>query len=151
MPKIARASSPLYSSSFCVFTSLLEEPPFTLTLGVNHDHVCVCVCACACSAPQLCPTLCDAIDYSPPGSSLHGISQARILEWVAISFSRRSSRSRDWPLVSYVSALAGGFFTGEPPGDPISHPNLISYQLLSSADFMSWIPVWFILKQISLS
>jgi len=41
---------------------------------------------------QLCPTLCDPIDCSLPGSSIHGIFQARILEWVAISFSRRSSQ-----------------------------------------------------------
>ena len=41
---------------------------------------------------QLCPTLCDPIESSPPGSSVHGISQARILEWVAISFPRRSSQ-----------------------------------------------------------
>ena len=37
---------------------------------------------------QSCPTLCDPVDYSPSGSSVHGILQARILEWVAISFSR---------------------------------------------------------------
>ena len=43
-----------------------------------------------------CPTLCDPMDCSPPGSSAHGIFLARILEWVAISFSRRSSRPRDW-------------------------------------------------------
>ena len=41
----------------------------------------------------LCPTLCDPVDCSPPGSSVHGILQARILEWVAIHFSRASSRS----------------------------------------------------------
>ena len=40
---------------------------------------------------QSCPTLCDPVDCSPPGSSVHGILQARILEWVAISFSRKSS------------------------------------------------------------
>ena len=40
---------------------------------------------------QLCPTLCDPMDCSPPGFSVHGILQARILEWVAISFSRGSS------------------------------------------------------------
>ena len=40
---------------------------------------------------QLCPTLCNPVDCSPPGSSVHGILQARILEWVAISFSRGSS------------------------------------------------------------
>ena len=44
---------------------------------------------------QLCLTLCNLKDCSPPGSSLHGILQARILEWVAIPFSRGSSRSRD--------------------------------------------------------
>ena len=40
---------------------------------------------------QLCPTLCDPMDYSPPGSSVSGILQARILEWVAVPFSRVSS------------------------------------------------------------
>ena len=44
---------------------------------------------------QLCPTLCDPMDYSLPGSSFHGIFQARVLEWVAISFSRESSRPSD--------------------------------------------------------
>ena len=43
----------------------------------------------------LCPTLGDPMDYSPPGSSVHGIFQARILEWVAMSFSRESSQPRD--------------------------------------------------------
>ena len=44
---------------------------------------------------QLCPTVCHPVDCSPPGSSVHGISQARILEWVAISSSRISSLPRD--------------------------------------------------------
>ena len=44
---------------------------------------------------QSCPTLCDPMDCSPPGSSVYGILQARVLEWVAISFSRGSSRPRD--------------------------------------------------------
>ena len=44
-----------------------------------------------CSVAKLCPTLCDPMDCSLPGSSVHGISQARILEWVALSFSRGSS------------------------------------------------------------
>ena len=51
---------------------------------------------------QSCPTLCDPMDCSPPGSSIHGIFQARILEWVAISFSRRSSWPRDWTWVSHI-------------------------------------------------
>ena len=49
---------------------------------------------------QSCLTLCDPVDCSPPGSSIHGILQARILEWVAISFSRGSSRPRDRTQVS---------------------------------------------------
>ena len=44
---------------------------------------------------QLCPTLCDPMNCSPPGSSIHGIFPARVLEWVAISVSRGSSQPRD--------------------------------------------------------
>ena len=51
---------------------------------------------------QLCPTLCDPMDCSPPGSSVHGIFQPRILEWVAISFSRGSSWPRDRTRVSHI-------------------------------------------------
>ena len=54
---------------------------------------------------QSCPTLCNPVDCSPPGSSVHGILQARILEWVAISFSRGSSRPRDWTQVSRRQTL----------------------------------------------
>ena len=52
---------------------------------------------------QSCPTLCDPMDCSPPGSSVHGIFQARILEWAAISFSRGSSQPRDWTQVSRIT------------------------------------------------
>ena len=52
-----------------------------------------------------CPTLCDFMDYRSPGSSIHGISQARILEWVAISFSRGSSWSRDQTCLFCVSCI----------------------------------------------
>ena len=61
-------------------------------------------------------TLCDPIRLCPLGSSVHRISQARILEWVAISFSRGPSRPRDQTHVSWFPALAGWFFTTEPPG-----------------------------------
>ena len=50
-------------------------------------------------------TLCDPTDCSPPGFSVHGILQARILEWVAISSYRGSSQSRDWTHVSWVSCI----------------------------------------------
>ena len=57
---------------------------------------------------QLCPTLCDPKDCSLPGSSVHGILQARILEWVPIPFSSGSSQPSDWTQISYI---AGRFFT----------------------------------------
>ena len=70
-----------------------------------HTHMCACnnfkaaepLCA------QSCVTLCDPVDGSPPGSSLHGIFQARILECIAISYSRGSSQVRDQTRVSSVS------------------------------------------------
>ena len=67
---------------------------------------------------QSCCTLCHPMDCSPPGSSAHGILQARILEWVAISSSRGSSWPKDWTRVSCSSCIAGRFFTAEPPGKP---------------------------------
>ena len=51
---------------------------------------------CACSVAQSCLTLCDPVDCNPLDFSVHGISQARILEWVAISFSKGSFQPRDW-------------------------------------------------------
>ena len=60
---------------------------------------------CVCSVPQSCPTLCDPMDCSLPGSYVHRIFQARMLERVDISYSRVSSQPRDWshiPCVSYT-------------------------------------------------
>ena len=53
---------------------------------------------------QSCLTLCDPMDCSLPGSSIHGIFQARVLKWVAISFSRGSSQPMDWTLVSRIAS-----------------------------------------------
>ena len=54
---------------------------------------------------QLCPTLCNSVDCSLPGFSVHGISQARILEWTAISYSRGSFWPRDWTQVSGIVGI----------------------------------------------
>ena len=54
---------------------------------------------------QLCLTLCNSLDHSPLDSSVHGILQARILEWIAISFSRGSSHPRDQTHISCVSCF----------------------------------------------
>ena len=78
---------------------------------------------------ESCPTLCDPMHYSSPGSSVHGIFQARILEWVAISF------SRDLPvpgieLTSLASpTLADRFFTAAPLRKPILRVHMMLYQI----------------------
>ena len=62
----------------------------------------LCMCMRACSVAKLCPTLYKPLDCSPPTSSLLGIFQAKILEWVAISSSRGSSQHRDWTSMSCI-------------------------------------------------
>ena len=69
---------------------------------------------------QLCPTLCDPMDCSLPGSSLHGILQAKILECVAISFSRGSSQPRIQPGSPTLQADA---LTSEPPEENVQIKN----------------------------
>ena len=74
--------------------------------------------SCSCLVPQSCPALCDPTDCSRPGSSVSGILQARILEWVAISSSRGSS----WPRIqACVSCITGGFFITKSPGKPLEN------------------------------
>ena len=78
---------------------------------------------------QLCPALCDPVDCNPPGSSVHGILQARMLEWVVRGSSqffqervlewvpRGSSQPREQTRVSCISCTAGGLFTAQPLGN----------------------------------
>ena len=93
-----------------------SSPNKTLSLcGCSHilfqhwsEFLGVYVCA---QSLNQCLTLCGSVDYSLPGSSVHGIFQARILTWVPIPYSRGSSHPRDQTCVSAYPALAGGFFT----------------------------------------
>ena len=78
--------------NFC----LLLLPP----LNVFQIHT---LLVCACTRDQLCPTLCSPTDCSPPDSSVHGLFQARTLEWVATSYSRGYSRPRDGTHISCAS------------------------------------------------
>ena len=68
---------------------------------------------------QSCPNLCKPMDCSPPGSSVHRILWAKILEWIAIPFSTGSSWSRDQTHVSWGSCIAGRFFIPEPLRKPL--------------------------------
>ena len=80
---------------------------------------------------QLSPTLCDPMDYSPPGSSVHGIFQARILGWVAIAFSRGSSQLRVW---TQVSCFSGRFCVIWATGYSLHKYMLVSTQLRLQED-----------------
>ena len=81
--------------------------------GMHRENWCVqggsaCSLCCVCVCQLLSRVqLCDSMDCSPPGSSVHGILQARILEWIAVPFSRGSSRPRD---LTPVSHIVGRFF-----------------------------------------
>ena len=81
---------------------------------------------CYCSVTQMCPTLCDPIDCSPPGSSVHGILKAWILGWVAISSTRASSRPRD---LNHVSCIGR-------PGFRVLHYHQEFAQLMSTDSIM---------------
>ena len=81
---------------------------------------------------QLCPTLQNPMDCNLPGSSVHEILQAKILEWVAIPFSRGSSQPRDG---NWVSFIAGRFFTIWPTGEALSP--------IQTLDLLRKDPCWF--------
>ena len=82
---------------------------YTLTVSrKSHEKMCSVTCLWKVLVAQPCLILWDRVDCSLPDSLVHGILQARILEWVAIPFSRGSFCSRDWNQVSYI---AGSFFT----------------------------------------
>ena len=86
--------SPVYAASQTHWIVYIKYVSF---LWINYTSMC--------SFAQSCPTLCSPVDCSPPGSSVHGIFQARILEWVAISFSRGSSHPRDQNHLSCISCI----------------------------------------------
>ena len=77
------------------------------------------------SVAQSCPTLCDPVDCSPPSSSVHGILQARVLEWVAISFSRGFSWPRDRTQVSHIAGRCFNLIQGWSKRKPLIMADLI--------------------------
>ena len=93
--------------------------------------------------PQWCLTLHCSVDCSLPGSSVHGILQARTLEWVAIPFSRGSSRPRNQ---TWVSCIAGRFFTDWATRESCSFLNIRPHVFTSSDDFsIQWWNTYFLL------
>ena len=87
--------------------------------GMEALHLVLCHHQCVCAKSlQSCLTVQPYGLYSPPGSSVHGILQSRILERVAMPSSRGSSQPRDWTCILTSPALAGGFFTASHLGSP---------------------------------
>ena len=124
----SKASS--YSSSQYICQALMIYITFIMSYILPSVCVCVCVCVCVLVA-QSCPTLCDPINCSPPGSSVLGISQTRILEWVAFPFSRRSSQPRERTQVSHI---AGRIFTVWVAKEAHINPlNLLRWKFLFSS------------------
>ena len=96
---ICNVSSFIYDFVFSIFF-------FLVNLAKSFSILCA-------QSLQSSLTFCDLIDHSPPGSSVHRILQAEILDWVAISSSGGSSPPRNW---THVSCITGRFFTTEPLG-----------------------------------
>ena len=94
-------------------------------------HICHGVLTCMCAKLlQSCPTLCDTMDHNPSDSSVHGILQARILEWVTMPSSRGSFQPRDQTHISYIYLPQQvGSLPLAPPGKPLS--NDIYFQLIT--------------------
>ena len=87
----------------------------------------------ACVVARLCPTLCDSMDCSLPGPSVHGVFQARILECVAICYS------------SWGVGVGGGFFTTAPPGKPtLQYWKFPKQEICLGSPFLRILQRWFI-------
>ena len=124
---------------FYSFQALTHKSETTQGLPWSMGWVCARVLSCFSRVG-----LCNPMDCGPPGSSVHGTLQARILERVAMPSSRGSSWSRDR---TCDSCIAGGFFTAEPPGEPrvqvggflnMVRPNTIPHQILSTPWHTPW-------------
>ena len=119
------------SSSIFSFTKSLHTVLHSGYINVHSQQQCK---KSESEVAQLCPTVCDPMDCSLPGSSIRGILHARVLEWVAISFSRRSSQPRDQ---TQVSCIAGRRFTIWATGEVPTLQEGSFFSTLSSAFIIS--------------
>ena len=94
-PQVCMDLRPLYARCHSKHLHTLVHAAFTTTWGGMAHYYLRQTCSC--------PSLCDPMDDSPPGSSVRGNFQARILEWVATSSSRKSSQPKDWAHISSIS------------------------------------------------
>ena len=114
--------------------SLCSAPETVTALSISYVRVCA-------EPFQLCPTFWGPKDHSPPGCPIHGILQAKILEWVAIS-SRGSSQARDW---TYASCIIDRFFTirkGSPLTNLYIQLHFFIFETIIQHRNMHLIPGW---------
>ena len=107
----------------------LNRPPLLSLRNTSRNWWLCCAC------PQSCLILCDSMDYNPPGSSVHRISQARILEWVAISSSRGSSWPRNQTCVSCIFCIDRQILL------PLSHQGsqeLVKGRIIDLGELQTW-------------
>ena len=125
------ASSPLpVSGPTRAHNSLTHHsaPPF-------HVSALIILICCVCAQSQ--PTLCGHMDLSPPGSSARGIFQARVLQWVAMSYSKVSSQPRDQSCVSCVSCIGRQILYHVSPGKPAGILSPLSVAVEGHNEMMS--------------
>ena len=150
--------SPRTSSHAHPFVSsfLFLEVLTPVDLCPRRNHLLTQVCVCVCSVTQLCLTLCDPMDCSLPGSSVHGIFQARILEWVAISSFQRIFPTQGWnPYLLPLLHWQADSLPPAPPGKPkfasshFSKPKQNSAEdvLLCPLSKQAYICTWFQIEQ----
>ena len=121
-------------------SSLSSPPKMSFTLDSTATVASV-KCTCVCSVNQSCPNLGNPMDCSPPGFSVHGNLQARILEWVTFSSSRGSSPSKDRTRVSFVFCTGRQNITTELPGKTFSQiATLLSIYYCSYYCFIILVP-----------
>ena len=134
--------------AYSLYPSLEQNLMTFSNTGRIHSVCHTCVCVCVWMSCAVVSDSCDLMNCSPPGFFVHGISQARILEWVSIPFSRGSSQPRDW---TWVSCIAGRFFIIWATRQEVCHPcqNLIRKSLIlfppkngrkekTIQDFLTW-------------
>ena len=127
----------MYIYSYLTYSSF-----FTYLMSLKIKPICfpnaTCLCCVCCLVTQ--SALCNPTDCSPPGSSVHGLLQTRVLEWVAMPSSRGSSPPRDWTQVSHTT---GGFFAIWATREPLwANAQNVNYTSLSVALTGSYQQPW---------
>ena len=132
----------IYESCLCNETSIkTQKQRLWWASKLTSQTLPLASICCCCFVIKLCQNLCNPVAYSSPGSSLHGISQTRILKRFTMPSSRGFSQPTDWTHVSCISCIARGFITTEPLEKPHQlawhTPKSNNYKILSPKD-MAW-------------